>query len=100
MEKQSQITYDSCGFFSSRLEPERSPSKVAELPKLKAPDVSGRGAAANLRVANRAKQSHLMPIFTGFFAAGLPPEPSSRRRSARAEDRHKSSGSFSWQILE
>jgi hypothetical protein len=100
MKKQSQITYHSCGFFSSGLQPESSSSSVPESLKLKVLD-GGDATAANLRFLNRVKQSHLMPIFTGFFAAGLPPEPSSsRRRNPHAEDHGKSAGSFSWRILE
>jgi hypothetical protein len=101
MKKQSQITYGSGGFFSSGLEPERTSSQVPEAPKLNAPDVSDHDAVADLRVADRAKQTHLMPIFAGFFAAGLPPEPSSSQgRVSRPDDRQKSVGSFTWQILE
>ena len=97
MKKQSQITYDSYGFFSGSLEPESSSTYVPPSLKWKALDA---GHEAHIRSANQTKQSHLMPIFRGFFAGGLPQEPSHRRLPIRGEERPKSVGGFSWRILE
>ena len=97
MTKQSQITYDSRGFFSTSLELESSSLYVPPSLKWKVLDAY---SEENLRSADQTKQSHLMPIFGGFFFTGLPPEPSSQRLAMRGEDRPKPVGSFSWQILE
>ena len=96
MTKQSQITYEYRGFFSSSLELESSSLYVPPSLKWKVLDA---GVEARLRSADRTKQSHFMPIFRGFFAA-LPPEPSIQRPLLRGEDRPKPVGSFTWHILE
>jgi hypothetical protein len=96
MTKQSQITYQSWGFFSSSLELESSSLYVP--PALKWKVLEG-DTDGHVRSANEAKQSHLMPIFRGFFSS-LPPEVASQRPIMRGEDRPKPVGGFSWQILE
>jgi len=96
MTKQSQITYEYRGFFSSSLELESSSLYVP--PSLKWKVLEG-DAGGYVRTANEAKQSHLMPIFRGFFSA-LPPEVASQRPRMRGEDLPKPVGGFSWQILE
>jgi len=96
MKKQSQITYEYRGFFSSSLELESSSLYVP--PALKWKVLEG-DAGGHVRFVEDAKQSHLMPIFRGFFSA-LPPEPPSQRPTSPGEDRPKPVGSFSWRILE
>jgi hypothetical protein len=96
MKKQSQITYQSWGFFSSSLELESSSLYIP--PALKWKVLEG-DAGGHVRTAEEAKQSHLMPIFKGFFSS-LPAEVASRRPTMRGEDRPKPVGSFSWHILE
>jgi hypothetical protein len=97
MKKQSQITYDSSGFFSSSLELESSSPYVPAVLKWKLLDA---GVEFSVRSAEEAKQSHFMPIFRGSFAFSLPPEPPSSRPAMRGEDRPKPTGNFGWQIME
>jgi hypothetical protein len=97
MKKQSQITYDSRGFFSSSLELESSSLYVPPALKWKVLEV---GHEPHLRSADRTEQSHFMPIFRGSFASSLPPEPASSRPVMRGEDRPKPIGGFSWHIME